>query len=204
MSGRGKEGKGLGKGGPSWQHPRNYETRHSASCSARLSETHFRFDLRRDARSFEGLFGKRDSGRRYVYGTRQAKDCHRPRRRLRTQTTRKNPLRIRRINLLAKSTTALFRANIFQTRFNDSHGCAQSCAIGQISWRTFRMLHSLPIWFLYNLKVTNFCNFSEFSKNIIIGMTWAGFLFKIFQEIHLDLNFIFHSRIFWMCINFVV
>ena len=125
MSGRGKGGKGLGKGGAKRHRKvlrdniqgtsdllvssalltaslsfRYHQTRYSSSRSSRWCETYFWFDLRRSARCPEDLPRERHSRRCDLHGTRQAKDSDGHGRRLRSETTRSHPVRFRLISSL--------------------------------------------------------------------------------------------------------
>merc|ERR1712109_435590 len=72
--------------------------RHPSIGKKRRSETYFRFDLRRNPRSFESVFGKCHQRRCDLHRTCQAEDSNSHGRRLRFETSRKNSLRIWWIN----------------------------------------------------------------------------------------------------------
>ena len=128
MSGRGKGGKGLGKGGAkrhrkvlrdniqgmftnrisSFQHDflinsfhRYHKTSYSSSCSTRWCQTYFWIDLRRSSWCPQNLSWKRHSWCCYIHRTRQAKNCYSYGCCLRTQTTRSYTLRFRFISGLS-------------------------------------------------------------------------------------------------------
>ncbi|CAG12686.1 unnamed protein product [Tetraodon nigroviridis] len=104
MSGRGKGGKGLGKGGakrhpqgPPRQHPGHHQTRHPPPGSARRREAHLRPDLRGDPRGAEGVPGERDPRRRHLHGARQEEDGDGHGRGVRPEEAGPHPVRLRRL-----------------------------------------------------------------------------------------------------------
>merc|ERR1712156_505836 len=95
--GRKRIGKGRSKTSSqssSGQYPRYHQTCHPSIGKKRRSQTYFRFDLRRNPRSFESVFGKCHQRRSYLHRTCQEEDSHSHGRRLRFETSRKNSLRI--------------------------------------------------------------------------------------------------------------
>merc|ERR1712165_84628 len=80
------------------QHSRYHQASHPSIGQKRRSQTYFRFDLRRNPRSFESVFGKCHQRRSNLHRTCQEEDSNGHGRRLRVETSRKNSLRIWWIN----------------------------------------------------------------------------------------------------------
>ena len=122
MSGRGKGGKGLGKGGAKRHRKvlrdniqgmfislqcsqsslnirfRYHKTRYPSSCSTRWCQTYFGFDLRRSPWSSENLSWKRYSWCCYIHRTCETKDSHSYGCCLRLETPRSYFVRFRLVN----------------------------------------------------------------------------------------------------------
>jgi hypothetical protein len=121
MSGRGKGGKGLGKGGAkvlsldptlgcsvayiletpkghSWFHPRYHQASHQTSCAPWWSQAYFWPDLRRNSWSPQSVLGECYQRRCHLHWARQKKDCDLNGRRVCSQETRTYSVRIWRVN----------------------------------------------------------------------------------------------------------
>ncbi|TKY56436.1 Histone H4 [Spatholobus suberectus] len=102
MSGRGKGGKGLGKGGAK-RHRKvlrdNIQgiTKPAIRRLARRRQENQRFDLRGDQGGPQDLPRERHSRRGHLHGARQEEDRHRHGCRLRPQEAGKDSLRLRRL-----------------------------------------------------------------------------------------------------------
>merc|ERR1719150_2685151 len=97
MQRRKRIGKGRSKTSSqssSRQHSRYHQASHPSIGQKRRSQTYFRFDLRRNQRSLESVFGKCHQRRCNLHRTCQEEDSNSHGRRLRFETPRKNSLRI--------------------------------------------------------------------------------------------------------------
>ena len=119
MSGRGKGGKGLGKGGAkrhrkilrdnirtsfllTWADNlfrRYHQACHPSSCTSWRCQAYLRSHLRRNSRCPQSLPRGRHPRCRYLHWTRQTKDRHFPRCCIRAQTSRSHNLWFRRLEL---------------------------------------------------------------------------------------------------------
>ncbi|KAL3270426.1 hypothetical protein HHI36_024443 [Cryptolaemus montrouzieri] len=80
----------------------HHETRHKKIGETWRRQTYLRTDIRRNSWGAEGISGERDQRRRYLHRTCETEDRHRHGRRIRSETSRTHPVRIRRLSRILK------------------------------------------------------------------------------------------------------
>merc|ERR1712126_230974 len=107
MTGRGKGGKGLGKGGakksPEGQHSGHYQASYPETGKKRRSQEDRWSHLRRDEGCPEGVPGECHPRRRHLHRACQEEDCHCHGRCLCFKEAGQNSVRVRRLMPVCKS-----------------------------------------------------------------------------------------------------